>query len=106
MSPNQKRAAQLRVELQTWLERHDLFSDSSFDTPKNPEAIDTSQGAEPVYLVLNADGMLVDLFYKRENDDLRTEFDCIVAKHRLWYDFDDATTLHFMHDAGAEMPHG
>ena len=102
MSPNQQRAAQLRARLETWLESHELFADSSFDVPSDPEAIDTSQGAEPVYLVLSADGMLVDLFYKRENDDLRSEFDRIVAEHGFWYDFEDSTKLQFMHDEQAQ----
>ncbi|QOJ14853.1 MAG: hypothetical protein HRU75_09455 [Planctomycetia bacterium] len=98
MRPNQERAETLRLDLQAWLEKNELMNDGSFDVPNDPEAIDTTQGAEPVYLILSMDGMLYDLFYKRENDDLRTEFDAIVAEHGFWYDFADSTTLLFMVD--------
>lgn len=96
LSPNQQRAARLRVALQDWLEEHELMNDGAFDVPNDPEAIDTSQGAEPTYLILRMDGMLYDLFYKRENDDWRAEFDAIVADGGFWYEFHDSTTLHFM----------
>ncbi|GIK15167.1 MAG: hypothetical protein BroJett003_01310 [Planctomycetota bacterium] len=102
LSLNQKRAAELRKTLEQWLESHELFADSMFDTPEAPESIDTSQGAEAVYLVLRIDGSLVDMFYERENDTLRTEFDRIVAEHGFWYDFEDSTVLNFMHDEQAQ----
>lgn len=104
MTPNEKRAAKLRSHLQKWLRSHQLFESSSFDTPEQPEEIDTSQGAEPVYLTLSIDGSLFDMFYKREFDGLHTEFDQIVADHGFWYEFEDSTNLSFMHDAQRDVP--
>lgn len=99
MTPNLPGAIKLRSHLDEWLCSHDLAHDGVFDVPDNPEDIDTSRGAEPTYLVLRFDGDLYDLFYKRQNDDLRAEFDQIVANDGFWYEFYDSTTLHFMHDA-------
>ncbi|MEK6703930.1 MAG: hypothetical protein AABZ53_16855 [Planctomycetota bacterium] len=104
MTPNQKRATELRQHLEKWLKAHKLLKDGVFDTPEDPEAIDTSQGAKPTYLVLRFDGSLYDLFYERENDKVRAEFDRIVADHGFWYDFYDSTTLDFMDAEGPPAP--
>lgn len=101
MTLNQNRATSLHRTLKVWLAEHDLANDGEFEIPTDPEAMDTSQGAEPIYLVLRIDGMLFDIFYKRENDHLHTEFDTIVGAHGFWYDYEDSTTLVFMVDTQA-----
>lgn len=98
MSMSQTEALRLRKHLEQWLRSHELLDSSSLDVPDDPEAIDMSQGAEPTYLILSIDGSLVDLFYNRENDKLRSESDQIVADHGVWYKFHDSTMIHLMYD--------
>lgn len=98
MTSNDKRAGRLAATLIKLFETHDLYDDSLIELVEDPESSDTSQGAEPVYLILHADGELVNVFEKREYRELRAQFEQIVAEHAFWYEFENATTVSFMRD--------
>lgn len=90
-----------QAEIQAWLEKHDLTHDIFWRTAQEHWGEDREDYAGRVYLVLTFGGdlnkvMFILSDYQNWNKERREEFDEIVERHDMCYDFEDFNTMYFM----------
>lgn len=95
-----QRVKALQVELQKWMETHDLTHDTQWWTADNFDGSKLAEFEEQPQLVLTFEGDLNNLFWCPRDDDWhhdrRNEFEKIVERHGYWYEFEDCVTMTFM----------
>jgi hypothetical protein len=99
------KARTMQLELQTWMETHELTHDTKWWTADEFYHGKHLEFDEPPQLVLTFDGDLYNVFSCPPDmpgiewfKERREEFDAIIEQHNYWYEFEDGVTMSFMSD--------